>query len=118
MGGTVGWLGIDNKPVGIFAVADTVRPESAEALRLLRDMSIETIMCTGDSAGAAKGIASQLPALTAVRAQLLPQDKVTEVMALLASQAAAKGPKAKVAMIGDGINDAPALAAANVGIAT
>ena len=116
-GATVGWLGVDHKPVGVFSVADTMRSESREALELLKQMGIETIMCTGDSQGAADGIASQLPGLTAVRAQLLPKDKVTEVTALLGSHAQRFGRSAKVAMVGDGINDAPALAAANVGIA-
>jgi Cd2+/Zn2+-exporting ATPase len=100
----------DGAPVGIIAVADEVRESGREAVRLLRGQGVTRIvLLTGDNANAARAIARDL-SLDDYRAELLPEDKVAAIAALRAEH----GP---VAMIGDGVNDAPALAAADVGIA-
>ncbi|MFO7767410.1 MAG: cation-translocating P-type ATPase [bacterium] len=91
-----------------IALADTVRPDAREALRELRSMGIRLIMLTGDREGTARSIAAEL-GIDEVRSQLLPEEKVEAVRELKLD-----GP---VAMVGDGINDAPALALADVGIA-
>jgi len=95
---------------GYLTVADAVRPEAAQSLADLRRLGIEhLVMLTGDDAATAAGVAEQV-GVTEVRAGLLPEHKVAAVRELLAEYGAA-------AMVGDGINDAPALAAATVGIA-
>ncbi len=100
----------DGAPLGLIAVADEIRETGAEAVRLLRGQGVaRVVLLTGDNANAARAIAREL-GLDDVRAELLPEDKVAAIEALRA----AHGP---VAMIGDGVNDAPALAAADVGIA-
>ncbi len=103
-------VGTADKFLGIIAVADQVREGSANAIAALKRAGIRrTIMLTGDNEATARAIAGRV-GVDEFRAELLPQDKVTVVQALLDQYG-------KVAMIGDGINDAPALATATVGIA-
>jgi Cd2+/Zn2+-exporting ATPase len=100
----------DAQPIGIIAVADRVRESAAGAIDLLRAQGVETVvMLSGDSVGTARAIAAQL-GVDDVRAELLPEDKVAAVEQLRRTYGA-------VAMVGDGVNDAPALATADVGIA-
>jgi len=95
--------------IAAFAVADAVRPESAEAVRRLHDSGIEVVMMTGDARPVADAVAREL-GIDVVLAQVLPQDKAANIERL---QQQGK----RVAMVGDGVNDAPALVTANVGIA-
>jgi Cd2+/Zn2+-exporting ATPase len=99
-----------NQLLGLIAVADTVRPEAAQTVAALKATGIEkVVMLTGDNARAAQAIGAQA-SVDEVRAELLPEEKVTAVKHLL-------GEYGSVAMVGDGVNDAPALASATVGIA-
>ena len=111
-GQTVMLVGKDNSLLGFVTVADTARPTSAEALRDLKsiDPNIHTVMLTGDNPAVAGKVAASLGNLDEVMAGLLPEDKLDAVRALQLQHGL-------VAMIGDGVNDAPALAAADVGIA-
>ena len=109
-GKTVVLVGNDQKVVGLIALRDQVRPRASEALDSLRQTGVRRIvMLTGDTDQTAKAIGREL-GITEVRARLKPEDKVKAVREL---ETGAE----KVAMVGDGINDAPALAAASVGIA-
>jgi Cd2+/Zn2+-exporting ATPase len=111
-GQTVMLVGKDDCLLGYVTVADTPRPSSAAALRQLKaiDPHIHTVMLSGDNPSVADKVAEALGNLDEVRAGLLPEDKLDEVQAL-------KARYGQVVMVGDGVNDAPALAAADVGIA-
>ncbi len=108
-GKTVMILVVDGAAAGLIAAMDTVKESAAEAIELLKNMNLEVVMLTGDNERTAKAIAQQL-AITHVIANVLPWQKVDAVKQL---QAEGK----VVAMVGDGINDAPALAQADIGIA-
>ncbi len=99
----------NREPVATFAVADAIRKESHEAVRLLREDGIEVVILTGDSETVANAVAEEL-GIDTVFAQVLPDEKASKVRQL---QSAGKS----VAMVGDGVNDAPALAIADLGIA-
>jgi Cu2+-exporting ATPase len=102
----VGW---DGSVRGLFVVADTVKPTSAEAVRRLLDLGLTPILLTGDGAGPAQAVAREV-GIAKVIAEVLPEDKAAVLRRL---QAAGE----VVAMVGDGVNDAPAIAQADVGIA-
>jgi Cu+-exporting ATPase len=108
-GKTVMFLGLDSQVAGIIALADTLKPGAKEALQALRKMGIETAMLTGDNRRTAEAIAREA-GIDRVLAEVLPEHKAREVKKL---QEEGK----VVAMVGDGINDAPALAQADIGIA-
>ena len=95
--------------MGEIRIADVLRPEAVEAVRALREMSIRTILLTGDAAAIGKAVGQQLN-VDEIEAELMPQQKLEHVREL-------RGRGKIVAMVGDGINDAPALMEANVGIA-
>jgi Cu2+-exporting ATPase len=108
-GKTVVYVASDGRFVGALALADLIRDESREAVKALKDAGVQVAMLTGDSADVARWVADEL-GLDVVFAEVRPEDKAAKVKEL---QAQGK----MVAMVGDGINDAPALVQANVGIA-
>jgi Cu+-exporting ATPase len=106
---TAVYVAIDGAPAGVIAIADTLKEGAAEAVRSLKDRGIEVVLLTGDNESTARSIAAQV-GIDTVISDVLPEQKVAKVRDL---QAQGK----LVAMVGDGINDAPALAQADVGIA-
>ena len=106
-GKTVVVVAVDGAPTGLIAMRDEPRPDAAAGIRALAAMGVRSVMLTGDNPRTGRAIARSLG--LDVKAGLLPEDKLREIAALKA--------QAPVAMVGDGINDAPALAAASVGIA-
>lgn len=108
-GKTAVLVAIDNKLAGIIGIADTIKENAKEAIDALKSMSIEVVMLTGDNQRTANAVASRL-GIDRVIAQVLPQEKEQVISKL-------KGEGKVVAMVGDGINDAPALARAELGIA-
>ena len=119
-GKTPMFVAVDGRPAGIIGVADTLKEDSVEAVRALRRMGIEVVMMTGDNERTAKAIARQA-GITHVLAEVLPEEKARQVEKLQAEGSPHKergGRGARlVGMVGDGINDAPALAQADVGFA-
>ncbi len=108
-GHTPVFVGINRQPAAAFAVADTLRPNAPEVVRFLRDNGIRTVMLTGDRKQTADAIARQA-GIDEVIAEVLPDGKVAAIKAL-------QQRGRRIAMVGDGLNDAPALAQADVGIA-
>lgn len=103
-------VSVNNKIAGLLAIADTIKDNAKETIDSLKDMGIQTIMLTGDNERTAKAVASKL-GIDTVISQVLPQQKEQEIAKIKAQEGKV------VAMVGDGINDAPALARADLGIA-
>ena len=103
------YLADERRVLAAFAVADVIRPESGEAVRALHDRGVEVVMMTGDAKAVAEAVAKQL-GIDLVFAEVLPEQKATRIEEL-------KRAGKRVAMVGDGVNDAPALVTADVGIA-
>ncbi|MBX3038713.1 MAG: cadmium-translocating P-type ATPase [Anaerolineales bacterium] len=109
-GKTLMWVAVDKTPIGLIALADTVREQATSTMKALHAVDVEhTIMLTGDNERAASTISSKV-GLTDFRAELMPEDKLKIIRQLVKEHG-------QVAMVGDGVNDAPALANATVGIA-
>ena len=108
-GKTVMFVAFDGHAVGAIALADTPKPEAAAAVKVLKEMGLTVVLITGDNERTAEAIARQV-GIEQVQAQVLPEGKAQAVEALQVHGR-------KVAMVGDGINDAPALAQADIGIA-
>ncbi len=108
IGASTVYVSVGEDVLGVIGVADTVREESGAAVAELHRMGMQTVLLTGDNRRAAEHVASTL-GIDEVRAGMLPEEKAKAVLSL--------GERGKTAMIGDGINDAPSLSAANVGIA-
>jgi Cu+-exporting ATPase len=108
-GRTAVFVAVDGTATGLLAVADTVKPTSTEAIRELRALGLEPVLLTGDNATAAQAVAGQV-GIERVLPEVMPEDKVAEVRRLQAEGRV-------VAMVGDGVNDAAALAQADLGLA-
>jgi P-type Cu+ transporter len=111
-GMTVSWLAdLTDRPMVVAAMGfgDEIRPEAEQAVRQLRERGLRTVMLTGDNRAAAQAVAARL-GIDEVRAEILPADKAEAVAELRSAHS-------RVAMVGDGVNDAPALAAADLGVA-
>jgi len=110
-GRTVSWLAEDRNLRGLLAFGDTLKPDARAAVDALHALGVKTLLLSGDNRGSAHAVAAAL-GIDEVRAEVLPQDK-----AALIAERRTQGGGTVVAMVGDGLNDAPALAAADVGIA-
>lgn len=111
--GTVVYVAVDGKCCGYILISDALKPTSVAAVKAMKDCGVrKTVMLTGDSKKVADAVAKELGA-DEVYSELLPADKVSQVERLLAD----KGEKEKLAFVGDGINDAPVLSRADIGIA-
>jgi Cu+-exporting ATPase len=106
---TTVWVAVDGRAIGVLGIADPIKPATRTAIRALHDMGLKIIMCTGDNRRTAESVAREL-GIDEFRAEVTPDGKIEIIKRLKASGAIG-------AMAGDGINDAPALAAADVGIA-
>src|SRR5437016_9412416 len=106
---TTVWLGVNGEAIGVLGIADPIKPTTKEAVRELHEMGLKIIMCTGDNRRTGESVARHL-GIDEFKAEVMPDEKIEIVKGL-------KSKGAIVAMAGDGINDAPALAAADVGIA-
>ena len=106
---TTVWVAVDGHALGVLGIADPIKPTTRNAIRALHGMGLKIIMCTGDNRRTAESVAREL-GIDEFRAEIMPDEKINVVKQLKANGAI-------VAMAGDGINDAPALAAADVGIA-
>ena len=115
--GTILHVSLDGEYIGHIVIADVIKPDAVEAIAALRAAGVKkTVMLTGDRADVAAAVAKEL-GIDEFRAQLLPQDKVAEVEKLLEETHARGAGKGKLAFVGDGINDAPVLTRADIGIA-
>lgn len=111
--GTIVYVAVDGVYSGYIVISDSIKPTSKEAIKKLKENGIQkTVMLTGDSKSVADKVSSTL-GIDIVKSELLPADKVSEVEKLLSQ----KAPKEKLAFVGDGINDAPVLSRADIGIA-
>ena len=113
-GRTPAFVAAGDRVIAVFGIADPVKPTSADAIRRLRDLGLDVVMLTGDAESAAEAVARQV-GVDRVIARVLPDQKLEHVRRL--QRGADGAPPRVVAMVGDGINDAPALAQADVGIA-
>ncbi len=117
-GKTVLYFSADDRFLGCVAVADTVKPDSAAAIREMNEMGLRVVMLTGDNRRTANAIADALGGVDEVISEVLPEDKAKVVREQMEVECDGKPVKyATVAMVGDGINDAPALTVADVGVA-
>lgn len=110
--GTVVYVAVDDKYAGCIVISDVIKPTTKQAIEGLKSQNIKTVMLTGDSKAAADRVATEI-GIDIVKSELLPADKVAEVEKLIEN----KNPKERVAFAGDGINDAPVLSRADIGIA-
>ena len=110
--GTIVYVAVDDKYAGCIVISDVIKPTTKQAIEGLKNQNIKTVMLTGDSKAVADRVAAEI-GIDIVKSELLPADKVAEVEKLIEN----KNPKEKVAFVGDGINDAPVLSRADIGIA-
>lgn len=110
--GTIVYVAVDDKYAGCIVISDVIKPTTKQAIEGLKNQNIKTVMLTGDSKAVADRVAAEI-GIDIVKSELLPADKVAEVEKLIEN----KNPKERVAFAGDGINDAPVLSRADIGIA-